>query len=180
MAASTQPRSNFLRVIIIAISLTRASAVLPWLTVRPVDLEAFPASPRHFVIADEFGRELTLRGACVEMEERSFPPWQRSTDPADYTDGRCPDNVNGFQEPPICGVDAGKGKYAADISACGQNDFAQARALGFNIVRLCLSWSSLEYSPGVYNATYIERVAQVVEWATEQVRRGGVTGRVGV
>lgn len=162
----------------LALAFSVVDAALPWLTVRPVDLEAAPLSARRFVIADEFGRELTLRGACVEAEERSFPPYQRSTLAADYANGSCPDNVNGYQEPPICGVDAGKGKWAADISACGRNDFAQARALGFNIVRLCLSWSSLEYSPGVYNTSYLDRVAQLVAWAEEQdVVRDAHVGR---
>ena len=147
--------------------------VLPWLTVRAVDREANPGSFRDHVIADEFGRELTLRGACFEAEERNFdePHRQRPIDPVQYN-GTCPDNWagnnDGFQEPPICEVDAGKGRWAANTSDESQNDFAQARALGLNIARLCLSWSSLEYSPGVYNATYIERVAQIVSWAKEQ------------
>jgi endoglycosylceramidase len=143
-------------------------AQLPWLTVREVDLAAHPNATRRFLIADEFGRELTLRGACVESEERSFPPYQRSVNPADYDGGACPSNVNGFSEPPICGTDAGKGKWAADASDLGRNDFAQARALGFNIVRLCLSWSALEPTPGVYSAMYLDRVAQMVAWAAEQ------------
>ena len=141
---------------------------LPWLTVRAVDKALHPASPRDYIIADEFAREVTLRGACVEGEERSLPPWQRSTAAADYAAGACPANNANYQEPPICGVQAGAGKFAQDTSALSRNDFAQARALGFNIVRLCLSWSSLEYAPGVYNATYIERVAQLVSWAEEQ------------
>ncbi len=57
-------------------------AALPWLTVRPVDLEANPASLRRHVLADEFGRELTLRGACFESEERNLPGAQRPVDPA--------------------------------------------------------------------------------------------------
>lgn len=154
--------------------LSTVDDILPWLAVRPVDRDANPTSFRDHVIVDEFGRELTLRGACFEAEERNFdaPHRQRPIDPAQYSNGSCPVNYAGnnagFQEPPICEIDAGKGRWAANVSDFGQNDFAQARALGLNIARLCLSWSSLEYTPGVYNATYIERVAQIVSWAREQ------------
>lgn len=143
---------------------------LPWLSVRAVDASLAPGSARRFVIADEYGRELTLRGACVETEERNLAGvhTQRSVDPADYTRGRCPDNFQGYQQPPVCGVDAGAGRFLVDASDGGRNDFAQARALGINIVRLCLSWSELEYTPGVYNATYIARVQQLLDWAEEQ------------
>lgn len=155
--------------VLLLLTLSRLCASqLPWLTTRAVDAAAHPNSTRAFVIADEFGREVTLRGACVESEERSFPPFQRSIDPTAYAGGQCPENLNGFQEPPICGVDAGKGKWNADTSDGGRNDFAQARALGFNIVRLCLSWSALEPTPGAYSAQYLDRVAQMVGWAKEQ------------
>ena len=157
-----------LRKLLLLAAASQSASTLPWLQVRPVDLAAHPASPSHYVIADEFNRQLTLRGVCVEGEERSFPPYQRPTDRPAYADGACPANLNGYSEPPICGVDAGKGKYAADTSDGGRNDFAQVRALGLNIVRLCLSWSSLEYTPGVYNSTYIDWVRQMVEWAEEQ------------
>lgn len=141
---------------------------LPWLLVRPVDKLENAASSRDFIIADEFGREVCLRGACFENEERNFPPWQRSVNASDYANGSCISNYQNYQEPPICEVDFGKGKYAANTSDLGQNDFAQARALGFNIIRLCLSWSSLEYTPGQYNATYLDRIEQLVDWAAEQ------------
>ena len=151
----------------LALTLSCISA-LPWLDVCRVDKSLHPASARDYVLCDEFKREVTLRGACVESEERSLPPWQRSTSASDYEAGACPDNNGNYQEPPICGVQAGAGKFNQDTSALSRNDFAQVRALGFNIVRLCLSWSSLEYTPGVYNASYIERVAQMVSWAEEQ------------
>lgn len=151
-----------------------ATDPLPFLTVRAVDRAANPLSARDHVIADEFGRELTLRGTCVEGEERNpdEPGRRRPIDPAAYN-GTCPDNRAGmtdigYQEPPICEVDAGKGKWAANVSDVSMNDFAQARALGLNIMRLCLSWSDLESTPGVYSATYLDRVAQMVSWAREQ------------
>ena len=146
---------------------------MPWIGVRAVDASLNPASQRRFVLADEFGREVTLRGANLENEERNLPstdgsPTQRSIDPADYADGACPTNYNGYQEPPICGVDAGKGKFNISGRWDSRNDLAQAREYGLNFVRLCLSWSELEPSPGVYSETYLDRVAQMVAWAEEQ------------
>ena len=147
---------------------------MPWVSVRAVDRALNPAAARRFVLADEFGREVTLRGANLEFEERNLPPspgdgpTQRSTAAADYADGRCPNNTNGYQEPPICGVDAGKGKYLVSGAWESRNDLAQVREYGLNYVRLCLSWSELEPEPGVYSASYIDRVAQVVAWAEEQ------------
>jgi hypothetical protein len=160
-----------LRAALVAAGLGAAAGdALPWLHVRPVDMTANPASLRRHVIADEWGREVALHGACVESEERNFPgAWtQRSVNPADYAGGSCPANRNTYGEPPICGVDAGKGKYNQSTAPDGGNDFAQVRALGFNIVRLCLSWSELEPTPGVYNGTYLDRVGQMVAWAGEQ------------
>ena len=147
---------------------------MPWIQVRAVDRALNPAARRRFVLADEFGREVTLRGANLEFEERNLPPGpgdgptQRPIDPQAYADGRCPNNTNGFQEPPICGVDAGSGKYNASGAWDSRNDLAQARAYGLNFVRLCLSWSELEPEPGQYSSQYIERIAQVVAWAEEQ------------
>ena len=42
------------------------------------------------------------------------------------------------------------------------------RALGFNVVRLALSWSLLEPQPGQYSTEYVDRIAQVVGWARDQ------------
>jgi len=40
--------------------------------------------------------------------------------------------------------------------------------MGFDIVRLGISWSFLEPTPGNYSDQYLDRVAQVVTWAKEQ------------
>lgn len=145
-------------------------ASVPWLTVRPVDRTANPNSTRSYIIADEYGRDITLRGACVENEERNLPGTntQRSQNMNDYLPGQCPQNYNTYQEPPICEVDYGKGKYNQSTDYLSSNDFAQIRILGFNIIRLCLSWSELEPTPGTYSSTYIDRVEQIVNWADEQ------------
>lgn len=68
----------------------------------------------------------------------------------------------------MCQVEAGKGMYGQATDFTSQNDFAQMRRLGFNIVRLCLNWNLLEPKPGSYSRMYLERIAQVVEWAKEQ------------
>lgn len=143
---------------------------LPFLHVRPVDLSANPNSTRKFVISDAWGREVMLRGACVENEERNFPGnfTQRSQNPADYAGGECVVNANTYQEPPICEVDYGKGKFNESSADLSQNDFAQIRALGFNLIRLCVSWSVLEPTPGVYSNDAINRIVQLVDWASEQ------------
>jgi endoglycosylceramidase len=41
-------------------------------------------------------------------------------------------------------------------------------ALGFNSVRLPISWSLLEPERGHFNDMYVGRVAQVVDWAKGQ------------
>jgi hypothetical protein len=46
-----------------------------------------------------------------------------------------------------------------------QDDLAGMAALGFNSLRLPLSWSLLEPERGRFNQQYVDRVAQVVDWA---------------
>ena len=46
--------------------------------------------------------------------------------------------------------------------------FRQMRALGFDNLRLPVSWSLLEPTPGQLDRTYLERIAQVVGWAKAQ------------
>ena len=45
-----------------------------------------------------------------------------------------------------------------------QPDAAQLASYGYNSVRLPVSWSLLEPQPGVVDADYIERIAQIVAW----------------
>ncbi len=44
-------------------------------------------------------------------------------------------------------------------------DFAEMAALGFDFLRLPVSWSEIMPAPGVISKTYLDRVAQVVRWA---------------
>ena len=161
-----------LRYLMIAAVASAAYAALPWLRVAPaVGADPLSNATTAWRLVDERGFEVALHGTNVENEERSLPPpagVQRPYDTRAYANGSCPGNLGGFQEPPICEVDAGKGKFAQDASDGSRNDWAQMRAAGLNFARLCISWSVLEEQPGVYNAAYLDRLEQLVAWASEQ------------
>ncbi|GAC1593554.1 MAG: hypothetical protein NVS3B21_14680 [Acidimicrobiales bacterium] len=92
---------------------------------------------------------------------------QYPIDPVAYV-GTCLAMDHRSAEPPVCEVDAGQPAFTQSPAADSRNDFSQMRALGFNVVRLTISWSQLEPQPGAYSSTYIDRIAQVVGWASEQ------------
>src|SRR6478735_7896871 len=46
-----------------------------------------------------------------------------------------------------------------------QDDFHDIAQLGFNSVRLIVSWSALEPTPGAYDEAYVARIKQAVRWA---------------
>lgn len=46
-----------------------------------------------------------------------------------------------------------------------EDDFAAMAALGFDVVRLLVTWSSLEPSPGTIDTAYLDRIEEVVGWA---------------
>ncbi|MQY06473.1 cellulase family glycosylhydrolase [Actinomadura macrotermitis] len=48
-----------------------------------------------------------------------------------------------------------------------EDDFRQMAGLGFNVVRLGMSWSKVEPSPGRYDPSYLARVDQAVAWAAK-------------
>ena len=132
---------------------TRGPAgALPWLHV---------AHPRAGVpyIADEQGRMVLLHGAIPQglidfwgsgNPSEATPPPFYPIDPAAY-DSSCPFNSGWMPTPPLC-----------------EDDLAQMAQLGFNSVRLPLSWSLLEPERGRFDRTYLDRVAQVVGWARAQ------------
>jgi len=131
-----------------------------------------PPGQRPF-LADESGRELVMRGTnTTGIYENFDDEWHapghaaKPVDPVAY-DGTCPANDASWSNPPLCQVDAGRGTWVS-TDAGSLNDLAQMRALGFDVVRLCISWSLVEPEPGRYDTTYIERIAQVVGWAREQ------------
>src|SRR2546430_570684 len=118
---------------------------LPWLHVE------HPAGARPY-IADQTGRYRVLRGVVAaglidfwsgadqrDSRPRPFYP----VDPAAYAGG-CPANYSLVRVPPLC-----------------EQDFGQMRELGFDVVKLGLSWSLLEPAPGHYDRVYLERIQQV-------------------
>ena len=48
-----------------------------------------------------------------------------------------------------------------------EEDFARIRALGFDVVRLVMSWSAFQPERGAFDAAYVARVRQAVRWAAE-------------
>jgi endoglycosylceramidase len=122
------------------------AGVLPWLHV------AHPDGGQAY-IADDLGRIVLFHGAVPadlldfgSSKVWSAPPYP--IDPAAYAGGQCPAIVGHSHYPPLC-----------------QSDIEQMAALGFNSLRLPLSWSLLEPERGQFSQVYLERVAQVVGWA---------------
>jgi endoglycosylceramidase len=144
---------------------------LPWLHVD----HSGGALP---LIKDAAGRTVLLRGANVNgLQDGYYSPrthddgWVKPfwpLDPAAYAPGDCPTNNHHTSDPPLCEVDANKPASRQSGAFDSRNDFAQMRALGFNVIRLTLSWSRLEPTPGRYDPTYLDRIAQVVSWAKQQ------------
>ena len=119
------------------------SGALPWLHV------AHPSGGRPY-IADDQGRMVLLHGATpaslLEFGPGTAPLYP--IDPSAYADGRCPDLNPASKYPPLC---------RADLEAMA--------ALGFNSLRLPISWSVLEPSRGTFSETLVDRIAQIVDWA---------------
>jgi hypothetical protein len=124
-------------------------------------------------LADAAGRQVLLHGAAaVGMEDVAYPganggPAIFPVAPSAY-DARCPKASALIPQPPLCEVQASRPAFAQSTAPGSGDDFAQMRALGFNVVRLVLNWSQLEPTAGTYSTTYLNRVAQVVGWARQQ------------
>lgn len=73
------------------------------------------------------------------------------TDPGAYANGRCPVRNHAVESMAVCDFDA-----------------VQMRGFGYDAVRLAVSWSLLEPTPGHIDQTYIDRIAQVVGWLRSQ------------
>jgi endoglycosylceramidase len=122
------------------------TGALPWLHVE----HRAGAIP---YIADEQDRMVFLHGATpaslLEFGPGNAPAYP--LEPNAYEDGKCPENKASSKYPPLC-----------------QADLAQMARLGFNLMRLPLSWSLLEPQRSSFDQTYLDRVAQVVDWARDQ------------
>jgi endoglycosylceramidase len=105
-------------------------------------------------IVDANGRATLLKGVNVDG---LVDYWRKDlglsypTGPAAYAGGACPPDDPSVEGVRICDF-----------------DFAQMRPLGFDAIRLNLSWSLLEPNPGQIDRSYVERIAQVVDWARAQ------------
>lgn len=121
------------------------AGALPWLHVE------HPSGQRPY-IADEQKRLVILHGATpaglIEFGPGTRPVYP--VNPAAYEGGGCPANLDAtvIRYPPIC---------EADIKSMA--------SLGFNLVRLPISWSELEPERGQVDAIFLDRVAQIVDWA---------------
>ncbi len=110
--------------------------------------------------------------AAVSMQDVAYPhanggPVLFPVSPSAYV-GRCPKASPLVPQPPLCEVQASRAAFDQSTAPGSGDDFAQMRALGFDVARLVLNWSQLEPTPGTYSATYLNRVAQVVGWARQQ------------
>ena len=110
-------------------------------------------------IADDSGRMVLLHGAIpaglIDFwsgtdKSRTDPPPYYPIDPAAYDGGKCPANSATIATPPLC-----------------EQDIKDMAAMGFNSVRLPMSWSLLEPQRGRFNDLFLDRVAQVVGWARD-------------
>jgi endoglycosylceramidase len=122
------------------------SGTLPWLHVE------HPAGGGRPYIADDQRRLVLLHGAIPASLVQYGPSDSMASpiDPAAYDDGRCPATAPGSPYPPLC-----------------RADLERMAALGFNSIRLPISWSVLEPQRGQFDETYLDRVAQVIAWARD-------------
>jgi endoglycosylceramidase len=102
-------------------------------------------------IVDSGGREVLLKGVNADGLVDYFRPDLKTpypSDPASYADGACPPDDATVEGVDIC-----------------QYDFTQLAPLGYDAIRLNVSWSLLEPTPGTIDQGYLDRIAQVVAWA---------------
>ncbi|HEV2414910.1 MAG TPA: cellulase family glycosylhydrolase [Candidatus Dormibacteraeota bacterium] len=123
-----------------------SSSDLPWLRVT------HPADGLPF-ISDGRGNLVILHGAIpaslLEFGPGTAPVYP--IDPAEYANGQCPPTSTVGRYPPLCELDVD-----------------EMSRFGFNSIRLPISWSVLEPQRGRFSETYLDRVAQIVDWARKR------------
>jgi endoglycosylceramidase len=104
-------------------------------------------------VLDSHGRVTLLKGVNADGLVDYFRKDLRPPYPSDasaYSSGRCASDDPSVEGVPLCDF-----------------DFDQMRPLGYDVVRLNLSWSLLEPRPGTIDQAYLDRIAQVVQWAKD-------------
>ena len=133
----------------VAVPSAGAATVAPTLSFLHAGPAAGPAGLPQ--VLDSNGRTVLLKGVNADGIVDYFRPDLATpypTDPASYANGACPPD-----DPSVEGV-----------MLC-QSDFGQIAPLGYDAIRLNVSWSLLEPRPGEIDQTYLARIAQVVGWA---------------
>jgi endoglycosylceramidase len=111
-----------------------------------------PAGPAGVAqIVDQSARDVLLKGVNVDglvdyFRTDLMPSYPTAS--SSFKGGACPPD-----DPTVEGVDV-----------C-QYDFSQLPPLGYDVIRLNISWSLLEPAPGRIDPSYVARIAQVVRWA---------------
>ncbi len=147
-------------------------ALAPLHVVHPSGATAGSAAAVPY-LANAAGQRVILRGVAASgFEDQAYSGAVGTTphypiDPAAY-DGRCPANDSRAPDPPLCEVQAATSPARQSTAPGSQDDFAQMRAAGFDLVRLTINWSELEPTAGTYSTTFLDRIAQVVGWARQQ------------
>jgi endoglycosylceramidase len=122
------------------------AATLPFLSAGPA---GGPAGVAQMV--DPARRDVLLKGVNVDGLVDYFRPDLATSYPissAAYKHGACPRDDSTVEGVDVCSY-----------------DFPQLASLGYNAIRLNVSWSLLEPAPGRIDSSYVKRIAQVVGWA---------------
>jgi endoglycosylceramidase len=107
-------------------------------------------------VVDEDGREVLLKGVNADglVDYWQKPPGlpnAYTVSTSAYSGNNCAPDDPDIEGVPVCPW-----------------DLPQMRPLGYNVVRLNLSWNLAEPTPGNISSAYLDRVAQVVAWARAQ------------
>ncbi len=154
-------------------STSSAPASLPPNSLGVLHVKHFSTPNELPIIVDSAGRQVFLRGVALSgFEDQNYTGAVGTTphypiNPANY-DGTCPINNSTAPDPPVCEVQANLPWNLQSTAYNSQNDLAQVRQDGFNVVRLTINWSEIEPTEGHYSTLFLSRIAQVVSWASQQ------------